>query len=389
MSLIYEHAKEVAKMSNTINPYKNGQNSISLKLKQLIDTTIGFKFQFFMDDIGHTNEPMYEWLVDTKKLAGGLKDDEDRSLIKHQRREKSWIGYDYGYWSGVTRYFVIGYAIEQCKTNSANLAVDLERLVELFTDRDYHEALIKRFVDDFFYDSSIDIHSTRLCRKRSVPEYRILKACFINGYRLCADLYLALDQAKNIGPVNHYIELLRICEALGFDEIPLWYIQESSNHRLNHQIKKDVEAQKHLAAWAFVSNSDQSLLISKNDPYGVEGSIPSQTTNSFYAPSAPKSRIKPKRTAIKKPKQTEPKPVIKNNSQEGEVQPSASSLEALMTNYTDDSETKPEVDSQAISSIIEPDIEIEVEVEADDDESEQDVPVVSDEALSLLNQFST
>lgn len=376
-------------MSTSTNPYRNGQNSISLKLKQLIDTTIGFKFQFFMEDIGHTDEPMYEWLVDTKKLAGGLKDDEDRSLIKHQRREKSWIGYDYGYWSGVTRYFVIGYAIEQCKTNSANLAIDLDRLVELFSDKDYHKALIERFVNDFFYDSSIDIHSTRLCRKRSVPEYKILKACFINGYRLCADLYLALAQAKNMGPVNNYIELLKICEALGFDEVPLWYIQENPNHGLNFHIKKAVEAQKHLAAWAFVSNDEHSLLVSKNDPYGVEGTSSNQITSNFYTHATPRSRVKPKKTAVKAPKKNETKSVNSKDSAEKEIIANTSSLESLLVN---DEEI---IDIQAVETPQPTHNEIEIEVEVDDEAGDEDnneddeLPVVTSEAFSLLNQFST
>lgn len=383
-------------MSNITNPYRNGQNSISLKLKQLIDTTIGFKFQFFMEDIGHTNEPMYEWLVDTKKLAGGLKDDKDRSLIKHQRREKSWIGYDYGYWSGVTRYFVIGYAIEQCKTNNASLAIDLDRLVELFSDKNYHKALIEKFVDDFFYNSNIDVHSTRLCRKRSVPEYKILKACFVNGYRLCADLYLALDQAKNIGPVNNYIELLKICEALGFDEVPLWYIQENPNHGLNSQIKKDVEAQKRLAAWAFVSNDEHSLLVSKNDPYGVEGTSTSQMTGSFYAHSAPRNRSKPKKTVIKTSKKNELKSVAKKDPIKKEASVVASSLDSLMASHEEPINERPPAPPQSNYSELQPESEseIEIEIEVDDSDSveaeeEDDIPVVTSEAYSLLNQFST
>lgn len=364
-------------MNNTINPYSNLQETISLKLKNLVDATVDFKFMFFMEDMSCKNEPMYNWLVNTRKLASGLKKDSDRHLIKNQRRETSWINDDFGYWSSATRYFVIGYAIEECKTRGMNLAVDIGKLADIFNDEDAHKALIDRFLSDFFFDSDIDIYGKNLCRNRSLSEHKMLNACFVNGYRLCADLYLALDQAKQMGPVHSYMELVKTCQALGFDELPLWYIQESNNHNLNIRIKDDIEAQKHIAVWAFSNDNNQLLLVAKNDPYGVEGSVVSQPSNNGLITTTSRVKRKPRKARSVSKKESF------KSSEEKEGIVSNSSLDSLL-------EVSSAVDTQPLSSNVEEDLEVDIEIDVESDVYHEEVkPKVTGKPLSLLNQFST
>ncbi|MBO6224483.1 MAG: hypothetical protein J6N72_03370 [Psychrobacter sp.] len=368
-------------MNNAINPYSNLQETISLKLKNFVETTVDFKFMFFMEDMSCKNEPMYTWFVNTRKLASGLKKDADRHMIKNQRRETSWINDDFGYWSSATRYFVIGYAIEECKTRGVNLAIEVDKIANIFNDEIAHKELITRFLNDFFYESGIDIHGKNLCRNRTVPEYSMLKACFVNGYRLCADLYLAMDQAKKMGPVHSYMQLIKACQSLGFDELPLWYIQENSNHSLNNQLNNDVEAQKHVAAWAFSSNDGQPLLIAKNDPYGVEGSAISQPSNNSYAATITRQNRKPRkaRSTTKKDKQLKTEVPLKPEAMENPI--ISSSLDALL-------DEKPSFDEPLDSTQEEVMMEIEVEVEREDEEQEEK-PKPTGKPLSLLTAFST
>lgn len=366
-------------MNNTINPYSNLQETISLKLKNFVDTTVDFKFMFFMEDMSCKNEPMYNWLVNTRKLASGLKKDNDRHLIKNQRRERSWINDDFGYWSSATRYFVIGYAIEECKANGINLAIEVGKIADIFNDEAAHKALIDRFLSDFFFDSDIDIYGKNLCRNRTVPEYNMLKACFVNGYRLCADLYLALDQAKKMGPVHSYMELIKTCQALGFDELPLWYIQESNDHNLNTQIADDVEAQKHIAAWAFSSNNGKSLLIAKNDPFGVEGSVVSQPSQSGHTAKLTRQKRKPRKVRSAPNKEAFKQSSLKDNTVNNSSLDSILDVDAntLLNEYSPSDDNEEELV-----------IDIEIEVESDD-VIEDAIPKVTGKPLSLLNQFST
>ncbi|MED6317116.1 MAG: hypothetical protein VYA60_07720 [Pseudomonadota bacterium] len=289
-------------MNTVFNPYSIAQESISLRLKNIIDTKVSFRYQFYTKDIKCANEPMYPWLVNTRRLLGGIEEDPDRQHIKHQRRATSWIGKQSRYWLTSTRYFVIGYAIEDCKVSGMKgLALDISALIELFTDKDAYAALIQRFTNDFFFQSSLDIHSKDLCRKKRAIEHQTLKTCFINGYRLCSDLYLALTQTSKMGPIHSYMELKKACEAVGFDELPLWFIQESHEHGLNAHLEADIEAQKHYALWALVNKDGRNLLVSENDPYGVEGTVMQSHVMakpvSTMLSAAPIKRVKKKKVA--------------------------------------------------------------------------------------------
>ncbi len=256
-------------MNGHINPYYRQQGLMSLKISSFISADVDFKYMFYGDQMNCQNEPMFKWLVDTRKVLTVNTADKDWALIKNKRREKSWISEEFSYWSSPSRYFIIGYAIETCKGSGSSLSVSLDDIADLFSNRDRHQQLIDNFVKDFFHDASIDIYSAKACKNSSLIEYKTLKSCFENGYRLCSDLYLALDQAKKMGPVGSYMRLSNVCTVLGFDELPIWYIQESSDHYLNAEINNDINAQKTRAVWAFLRSGDESVMIAQNDPYGV------------------------------------------------------------------------------------------------------------------------
>lgn len=386
-------------MSNTKNPYRISQEAISLKLSQFVKTDINFKFLFFIEDMSCKKEPMFKWLVNTRKLASGIKTDDYRSYIKNQRREKSWIAQDFGYWSGATRYFLIGYAIEECRAKGMNLAVELSKITDIFNDDIAHGELVDRFVDDFFYGSSIDIHASSLCRNKGVAEYSTLKACFINGYRFCTDLYLALDQAKKIGPVHGYIELLKTCQALGFDELPLWYIQESYEHGLNVDLSNDVDAQKHIAAWAFISNDGQALMVAQNDPYSVHGSNISQS-GSIQSKISMSSDIKKRRRRTTVVKKQVAAPVANTNAELDTQKGSqvASSLDSLFVEGHANSNSNSESHLKYTSSH-DDDIDVigDYELEygnasttlVDSEPVEEVRPKIGKKTMGLLNQYET
>ena len=259
-------------MSGHINPYYRPQGLMSLKISSFIDGDIDFKYMFYGNQMRCQKEPMFKWLVDTRKVLTVNTADKDWGYIKNKRRDKSWINDDFSYWASPSRYFVIGYAIESCKGNGAGLSVNLDKIVEIFSNKEKHQELIENFVNDFFYSSSIDIYSTKACKNSMLVEHKSLTSCFENGYRLCADLYVALDQAKKMGPIGSFMKLSNVCLALGFDELPLWYIQESLEHGLNAYISKDVELQKSLAVWGFVRNGQNAMMVATNDPYGMKDS---------------------------------------------------------------------------------------------------------------------
>lgn len=257
-------------MSGHINPYYRPQGLMSLKINSLIGGDIDFKYMFYGNHMRCQKEPMFKWLVDTRKVLTVNTADKDWALIKNKRRDKSWINDDFSYWASASRYFIIGYAIESCKGNGASLSVNLDKMVEIFSDKDKHKQLIENFVKDFFYSSSVDIYSTKACKNSALVEYKTLESCFENGYRLCSDLYIALDQSRKMGPIGSFMKLTNVCLALGFDELPIWYIQESSDHSLNSQISKDIKLQKPLAVWGFVRKNDSSAMVAQNDPYGMK-----------------------------------------------------------------------------------------------------------------------
>lgn len=261
---------------------------MSLRICNFTNTDLDFKYMFYGNEMSCQKEPMFKWLVDTRKVLTVNSADKDWGYIKNKRREKSWISESYAYWSSPARYFVIGYAIERCKVQGSGLAISLNEMVNIFSDKELHKALIADFVNDFFYNSSVDMYSTKACKNKSLIEYRALKSCFEIGYRLCSDIYLAFDQAKNMGPIGSFMHLSKICIALGFDELPLWYIQESSEHGLNTEISKDVGNQRGLASWAFVRNDNHIMMVAQSDPYGMKGHndayIPSRSNNDGIVP---------------------------------------------------------------------------------------------------------
>lgn len=390
-------------MNTIINPYSNTQDAISLRLNHIIDTKVNFRYQFQNKDFSCGSEPMYAWMVNTRRLLGGIEDDPDRQFIKQQRRETSWIGETSRYWWTSTRYFVIGYAIDDCKVRSnKGIALDVAALIDIFTDKDAYAALIQRFTNDFFFQSGIDIHSKDLCRNKKAIEHKTLKTCFINGYRLCSDLYLALDQTRKMGPIRSYMELTKACEALGFDELPMWFIQESHDHGLNTQLSSDIEAQKHYALWAFVNEEGRSLLVSQNDPYGVEGTLAqTHVANkpvSMMLSSNPVKKPKKKREVTKKNTGGNPtEEVVIDTSSKPNTQAVAASAEIvdieteLNQEYGGLKPRKPFIPTETTEEKVE-DYAHDTDNEDDEDieiEVDDAPPALSEKARMLFNQFNT
>ena len=103
-----------------------------------------------------------------------------------------------------------------------------------------------------------------------------------------------------------------------------------------------------------------------------------------------------KKTVIKTSKKNELKSVAKKDPIKKEASVVASSLDSLMASHEEPINERPPAPPQSNYSELQPESEseIEIEIEVDDSDSveaeeEDDIPVVTSEAYSLLNQFST
>lgn len=260
-------------MSSIKNPYANNIEAIGIRLAHFIDTDIEFSYRFHVRNISFYSEPLYYWFIATKKMSVGLKADSHRRALRNQIRQMSWIRDYYSYWGTPARYFLIGYAIDFCRVETDKLTIDLEALIRIFSDKDTHEELVASFVDVFFNNSGLDFNKVKLCSSERTPSYSLLKKCFVNGYRLCTDLYIALDQADSLGPINDYVFLSNAAKTLGFDELPIWYIKDAQSHPLNQSLKFAVAEQKNFASWGFKIINGKPFLVAANNPYGATGLI--------------------------------------------------------------------------------------------------------------------